>query len=586
MNMPKRLNYYRLSASEVLEQLDSRASGLTPVEANKRLNSLGPNLLMRTKHESALTTFVRQFKNLLVIMLLVSAGLSVYLHDTKTATILVLIAVMNAVVGFIQEHKAETLMKSLERLLVPQAKVIRDGQMSEINSTELVLGDVVYLAEGDSAPADLRVLDEQELSSNDFALTGESNPSRKFVHAIGADVVLGNRHNLVFMGTTVATGSAHGVVVATGMQTELGRIASLSQATRSELSPLQLEMDHLAQRLLQATLVLAGLLVIIAVRADLGLQAAILFGVGISAAMIPTALVAEVNITLALTAGRLSRRRALVKKLSAVETLGATNIILTDKTGTLTKNEMTVQQLLIGRSHYNVTGTGYQPSGDITSENGKPLTSSKLRELDLFFACAALASNAHVNPADTEHSDWYVVGDPTEGALITLANKAGLDIASWESDQPELREFQFDSARKLLSSVRRRGDETVVYVKGAPESLLAASTDIWDHGHVRKLTAADRKYYDAYNQQQAGAAKRNLAFGYRVLPSSMKPPFKMENVEQKFVFLGMASMVDPLRSAVPAAMRAANRAHISVSIITGDFPITAAAIAEQAQLSK
>ncbi len=585
MNMPKRLNYYRLPVSDVLEQLDSRPKGLTTKEATTRLAQLGPNVLHRTKHETALTTLVRQFKNLLVIMLLVSALFALYLRDNKTATILILIAVMNALVGFFQEHKAETLMKSLEQLLVPKAKVVRSGTLQEVASTELVLGDIVYIEEGDSAPADLRVLDEQELSSNDFALTGESSPSRKFVHAIEDEVPLGNRHNLVFMGTTVATGSAHGIVIATGMQTELGRIASLSQATHSEASPLQKEMNNLATRIAQGTVILAIVLAGIAFKSDLGLHAAILFGIGIGAAMIPTGLVAEVNITLAQTASRLARQRALVKKLSAVETLGATNYILTDKTGTLTKNEMTVEKLLIGRDYYGVTGTGYEANGEIVSPHGKPLSKAKLAELELFFAAAALASNAHVNAPDAEHVNWYVVGDPTEGALITLARKAGLDIDKWETDQPEIKEFQFDSARKLLSSVRTRGDETVVFVKGAPESLLAKSTDIWDHGHIRKLTAADRDFYSTFNEDQAHAAMRNLGFGFRVLPKGMTKPFDMAAVEQKFTFLGMVSMVDPLREAVPAAMLAARRAYVKVSIITGDYPVTAAAIAEKAELS-
>lgn len=585
MNTPKRLNYYRLPASDVLEQLTSRASGLTTKEAKKRLQDLGPNVLHRTKHEATIVTFVRQFKNLLVIMLLVSAAFSLYLKDSKTATILILIALMNAMVGFFQEHKAETLMKSLEQLLVPKAKVVRSSLLQEIASTELVLGDVVYIESGDTAPADLRILDEQELSSNDFALTGESNPSRKFVHAIADDVTLGSRHNLVFMGTTIATGSAHGVVIGTGMQSELGRIAALSQTTHTEASPLQKEMNHLATRIVQGTVILAVLLTGIAFKANLGLHAAILFGIGISAAMIPNGLVAEVNITLAQTAGRLAKRRALVKKLSAVETLGATNFILTDKTGTLTKNEMTVEQLLIGRRAYAVTGTGYEDNGEIVSERGKSLTSAKLKELELFFACAALASNAHVNEPDSEHASWYVVGDPTEGALITLARKAGLDIETWEAEHPEIKEFQFDSARKLLSSVRTRGDETVVFVKGAPESLLAASTDIWDHGHIRKLTKADRDFYVQFNERQAQAAMRNLGFGFRVLPKGAKKPYIMAEVEQNFTFLGMASMVDPLRDAVPAAMLAARQAHVKVSIITGDYAVTAVAIAKKAQLS-
>jgi Ca2+-transporting ATPase len=582
----KQLNYYRLSAEEVLEQLDSKAGGLSSKEARQRLERLGGNVLHRTKHEPAIITFLRQFKNLLVIMLLTSAGLSLYLHDGKTAAILIIIGLMNAFVGFFQEHKAETLMKSLEQLLVPQAKVLRGGRLEEVDSTELVPGDVIYMEEGASVPADLRMLDEADLSTNDFALTGESNPSRKFVHAISADVPLGSRHNLLFMGTTVATGTGHGVVIGTGMHSELGRIASLSQATRSEASPLQKEMNNLATRLAQGTVILAIILIIIALKADLGLHAAILFGIGIGAAMIPNGLVAEVSITLAQAASRLAKARALVKKLSAVETLGATNFILTDKTGTLTKNEMTVEQLLIGHNCYHVTGTGYEANGSIVTEHGKELSGAVMKDLELFFDAAVLASNAKVDPPDEEHASWYVVGDPTEGALITLARKAGINTDQLGAEQAEIKEFQFDSARKLLSSVRKRGGQTIVYVKGAPESILSHSNDIWDHGHVRKLTAADRKFFSAYNEKQALDAMRNLAFGYRILPTKTNlKELKMDEVEQDFTFLGMVSMVDPLREAVPKAMKAAHIAHVKVSIITGDYPTTAKAIARKAGLA-
>ncbi len=582
----KQLHYYRLGAEEVLKQLDSSAEGLTTKESRKRLEQSGGNILLRAKHESAIITLVRQFKNLLVLMLLTSAGFSIYLKDAKTATILIAIAALNAGIGFFQEHKAETLMKSLENLLVPQAKVLRDGRLEQIDSTELVAGDVIYIEGGDSVPADVRIIEEAELASNDFALTGESNPSRKFVHAIGADVPLGSRHNLLFMGTTVATGSGHGVVVGIGMQTELGRIASLSQATHSEPSPLQKEMNHLSKRIAQGTVILAIILTAIALKSDLPLQSALLFGIGIGAAMIPTCLVAEVNITLAQSASRLAKARALVKKLSAVETLGATNFILTDKTGTLTKNEMTVEQILVGRQHYDVSGTGYQANGSIKTEHGKALSKGVLQDLELFFMTAALASNAKVDPPDQEHPDWYVVGDPTEGALITMVRKAGYDPEQWEAAIPETKEFQFDSARKLLSSVRLRGDQVVVFVKGAPESVLSRSTEIWDHGHIRKLSATDRKFFNEYNEKQAHAAKRNLAFGYRILPKkAIHKKFIMDEVEQDFTFLGMVSMMDPLREAVPAAMKAARAAHVKVSIITGDYPTTAKAIARQAGLS-
>jgi Ca2+-transporting ATPase len=582
----KSLNYYRLTPQDVLDQLNSREKGLSEKEAESRLERIGRNELVKTKRENVFVTFIRQLKDLLVVMLLVSAAFSLYLRDAKTAIILFLIAFMNTCVGFFQEHKAESLLSSLERLIVPKAKVMRDGKLEEVNSTELVMGDIIYVEEGDSVPADVRVIEEAELSTNDFALTGESNPSRKFVHAISADVPLGNRHNILFMGTTVATGSGHGVVVGTGMHSELGRIAGLSQAAPSEASPLQKEMNHLATRIAQGTVVLAVILTLIALKSNLGLHAAILFGIGIGAAMIPNGLVAEVNITLALAAARLAKDKALVKKLSAVETLGATNFILTDKTGTLTKNEMTVTQLLIGKDKYNVTGTGYEANGEVVTAKGSALTDSKLKDLELFFITTVLASNAKVDPPDDEHVDWYVVGDPTEGALITLARKAGIDTEKIQLDKPELKEFQFDSARKLLSSVRKRSDQVVVFTKGAPESVLNRSSEIWDHGHIRKMSQNDRKFYSEYNENQAKEAKRNLAFGFRILPkNAIHKKFIMDEVEQDFTFLGMVSMVDPLREAVPNAMLAAHKAHVRVSVITGDFPTTAKAIAKQAGLS-
>ncbi|HSX47723.1 MAG TPA: cation-transporting P-type ATPase, partial [Patescibacteria group bacterium] len=582
----KALNYYRQSPLEVLESLKTKREGLSSQEADSRLSEQGNNELVKIDQTKAITILLRQFKNLLVIMLVISAGLSIYLKDTKTATILLLIALMNTGVGYFQEHKAETLLRSLEKLVVPKAKVMRNGQLEEINSSELVLGDVSYVEEGDSIPADLRILEETELATNDFALTGESNPSRKFVHAISGDVPIADRHNLVFMGTTVATGSGYGVVIGAGMNSELGRIANLSQSTTTEESPLQKEMTHLAIRIAQGTVLLAIILILIALRAKLGLHAAILFGIGIGAAMIPNGLVAEVNITLAQAASRLARSKALVKKLSAVETLGATNYIMTDKTGTLTKNEMTVTHLLIGKNEYFVSGTGYEANGQVQDKNHHVLSKDKLKDLELFFMTAALSSNAKVDPPDNEHADWYVVGDPTEGALITMVRKASYEPKNFYESIPEIKEFQFDAARKLLSSVRQRDDQIVVFTKGAPENLLERCNEVWDHGHVHKLTSKDKEFFLEYYENAAKQAKRNLGLAYRVMPKNTdKNKINMDEVEKNLTFLGLISMIDPLREEVPSAMLAARGAHVIVSIITGDYPTTAEAIAKASGLS-
>jgi P-type Ca2+ transporter type 2C len=581
----KQLNYYRLSPDDVLAQLHSRRSGLELSEIHDRLDRLGPNALHKVKRTWIGFIFLRQFKNLLVILLLISALFAVFLNDSKTATILVLIAVINALVGFFQEFKAETMMDSLQQLVVPQAKVLRDSQLEEISSTEVVLGDIIYVEEGDSVPADLRILDEEELATNDFALTGESNPSRKFVHAIDGDVPLGNRHNILFMGTTVALGRGHGVVIGTGMNTELGRIAHLSQNTKTDTSPLQKEMGNLATRIAQATFVLALILTVISLRADLGLKAALLFAISISAAMIPNGLVAEVNVTLAKSASRMAKERALVKKLSAVETLGATNIIATDKTGTLTKNEMTVQNLLIGKHSFEVTGSGYEVNGHIVDSGGKILSQQELSNHDLFFKTGALASNAKVNPPDHDHHTWYVLGDPTEGALITLARKAGIEPTEVEKKYQEIKEFQFDSARKRMSSVRKYKGKLYLFLKGAPESVISLSSKLRDGTVVRNLRDADRAFLMAYNERLAGQAMRNLAFAYRELKSFDIKTMHIKDVEKDLTFLGIVSELDPLRETVPAAMQAAQAAHIKVSIVTGDFPTTAEAIARKAQLT-
>lgn len=582
----KQFAYYRLSADEALRHLDTAEEGLSERTAEARLAEHGHNVLTIAHKESWFTTYLRQFRDLMILLLLSSSALSFYLGDMRVAVVLLGLVFFNTTIGFLQEYKAEKLIESLEKLVIAKAKVLRGGTELELASSDVVPGDIVRIEAGDSVPADLRILKENELSTNDFALTGESNPTRKFKHAITAAVPLAARQNLAFMGTTVATGEAYGVVIATGMQTELGRIASLSEGTGRTLSPLQREMNHVAKRVTQGTMLLCVILLPIAIQGGLGLKDAFLFAIGIASSIIPQGLPAEINTALAQAASKLARARALVKKLSSVETLGATNVILTDKTGTLTKNEMTVEQLLIGQSEYTVQGTGYAANGAITDRGGKPIPGKTLHDSRLFFEAAALASNARVNPPDDEHARWHVIGDPTEGALITLARKAGLDPDNLEAQYPEIKEYAFDSARKRMSSVRSYEGKHLLFVKGSPESILEQSSTIWGHGKAKKLTEADRKRLLAYHETHAAAAQRNLALAFRTLPTNFdarKRP--LEAAEQELTFLGIVSMVDPLRDEVPAAMRAARRAHMSVSIVTGDFAATARAVAVRANLA-
>jgi Ca2+-transporting ATPase len=593
--MPEQKNdkpAYLLDEATVYKLFNTARPGLEDAVAKSRLQQSGPNQLEAGKSTPLPLRYLRQFKDLMIVLLLISGLISMFLGDIRTGIVLFALVGFNTIIGFTQEYKAERIMESLVRLVVPEAKVMRNGKLEIVASTEIVLGDIVYIEEGDSVPADLRIVEESELSTNDFALTGESNPSRKFTHVISSVVPIGDRHNLTFMGTTVATGHGYGVAVGTGMNTELGRIANLSQDTSQDLSPLQREMNNIAKHVTQGTFVLCALLLPIAIQADLGIKEALLFAIGIASSIIPQGLPAEINTTLAQAAKKLAVARALVKKLSAVESLGATSIICTDKTGTLTKNQMTVQQFLIGSQVYSVTGVGYEANGNIvrgSTSHKEELSDTELKELELFFVAGVFASNAHVDEPDDEHADWYAIGDPTEAALITLSRKARLDPLQLDSSYPELKEFAFDSARKRMSSVRAWGEgkRNYVFVKGAPERVLQKCTDVWDHGHTRPIeqnTIADILHE---NERLAQTALRNLGYAYKVLPAGTNlESLTMEDAEENLTYLGMVSMLDPLREEVPEAMQQAHDAQISVSIITGDYASTAQAIAIKAGLAE
>lgn len=570
---------YQLEADKLLKQLGSNIHGLSEAESAMRLQQYGRNDLGKIKKDPTWLKFVRQFKDLLIILLIINVVISLVLKDYQTAIIIASLVVVNALIGFWQEFKAENIMASLSNLVVPKARVRRGGEVEEIPTSELVPGDIIHISEGDSVPADARVLKENTLSTNDFALTGESNPSRKFTHKLDKHIGLARRHNLVFMGTTVATGDALCVVVSTGLQTELGRIAGLSQQTEQDLSPLQKEINYTATVITKATLALACILLAIALIQDFGIKNALLFAIGISTAMIPNGLPAAINVTLTGAASKLAVAKALAKRLSAVETLGATSMILTDKTGTLTKNQMTVQQIYSHQKSYWVEGLGYEPKGKLLTADKKAVTTEEIKQLELLFLASIFASNAKVRAPDEDHKEWYILGDPTEGALVVLAEKCGHNSDELDEKYEEIKEFTFDSVRKMMSSVRDY-QGLKVFAKGAPESILKNCTHILVNGHEKPITKDDVKHILAKSEMMAGAAMRNLALAYKKLPGSANvQSLDMKTAEKDLVFVGMVSMIDPPREEVAQAMEAARRAHIPISIITGDNSTTASAIA-------
>lgn len=577
---------YQQDVAAVFTQFDSNSNGLSASEVSRRQQQYGSNSLQALKGTPTWKKYLRQYKDLMIVLLVASAVVSAYLGDQRTAFVLMAIVLFNTTLGFLQEFKAEKIMQALEKLVKPEAEVYRDGKLEQIDSTLLVPGDIVRIAEGDSVPADVRIFEESELATNDFALTGESNPTRKFTHAIERAVAVNSQHNLAFMGTTVATGEARGIVIATGMQTELGRIASLSSEAPESLSPLQRELNSIATRISIGVVFLCAVLIPISIKADLGLKDGFLFAIGFASSLIPQGLPAEINTALAQAASKLAKAKALVKKLSAVETLGATHIICTDKTGTLTKNQMTVEQVIIGHEVYAVSGTGYEAMGGFKASTGQKVSTQLLKKHEQFFMCGALASNAKVVAPDNEHAEWYCLGDPTEGALITLARKAGIEIEEFEQKNPELKEFTFDSARKRMSSLRNMNGTLTAFVKGAPEGVLERCTHIYDGHTTRKITPTDKKWLIAQHEERASQAYRNLAYAVKELPAHTDVhKLKMEQAESGLTLLGMVSMLDPLREEVPEAMYAAHEAHIRVNVITGDFALTAEAIAKKAGLA-
>lgn len=424
-------------------------------------------------------------------------------------------------------------------------------------------------------PADLRLLKTYQVTTNNFALTGESTPSPRQNQSVPEGVPLAERHSMAYMGTSLATGSGLGVIVETGMQTELGKIASLSEESKPGASPLQLEIRHLAGRITLGTLVLVAILAPISLFANIGINESFVFAIGIAAAMIPQGLAAEVNVALSQAARKLAKARALVKRLTAVETLGATQIICTDKTGTLTKNEMTVTHFWFGGNEFDVTGVGFSPTGKISDLHGKIIEPDELKQMQEFFNGAKLANNASIHSPDSKHNSWYCVGDPTEGALVSLALKSHTDknIQSHRID-----EFAFDSDRKRMSVVVNESGNKKLYAKGSPESVMAVCDRILLDGKVVKINNSHRRLIQKYSFTMAEQALRNIAIAYDTLEGN---PKNAEAAERNLIFLGVATMIDPPREEIPEAISAAKRGHMKVAIITGDEARTATAIAER-----
>jgi Ca2+-transporting ATPase len=572
--------WHAIEAKEALQRLGSSvAEGLKSAEARERLERYGPNALQEEEGLRIPKLILAQFRDYFVIMLLAAAGLSALLQEYTDAVMIAIIVLLAAVVGFIQEYRSERAMEAMRKLTAPTAKVIRDGYEKVVPAKEVVPGDIVVLEEGDRVPADALLVEVHRLKTNEAPLTGESTPVEKDLCVVSESASIGDRKNSVYMGTHVVYGHGRAIVTNTGMNTEFGKIAGAVQELGEEKTPLKSKLDVLGKRLGGLIIALVILIFIFEIMRD-GLVLDLLLedfmsAIALAVSAVPEALPALVTVTLAIGARNLAKNNALVRRLASAETLGATTVICADKTGTLTKGEMTVRQLYVDGREIEVTGAGYEAKGSFQLGDGSPADPDDA-DLELLLRAGALCNNA-------QYDGERILGDPTEGALIVAAAKAGISMESLQGLYPRREEVPFSSERKRMTTVHSFSGEAgrlVAYVKGAPETVLDLCTHIRQDGGTSDLTEAKKQEILEVNARMASQALRVLGFAYRELPAETQP-FTEEKLERELVFIGLQGMIDPPREEVVEALTRCRRAGIKNVMITGDHKLTAVAIARE-----
>lgn len=569
--------WHTLSGEDVCQLLQTSFSGLSNAEAKSRLNEFGLNELQSVNKISGWTIFLSQFKNVLIIILLIAIALSAALGEVIDALAIGIILLFAVILGFIQEFRAERAIEALRKMAAPTATVLRDGIQIEIPARELVPGDVVLLQAGDKIPADTRLIEAINLKIEEAALTGESVAVEKNSDALSnKELPLGDRINMAFAGTAATYGRGKAVVVATGMATEFGKIAEMLTSVESSKTPLQENLDKVGGTLARAALLVVALIVALGIFRGQPFLEMLIFGVALAVAVVPEALPAVVTISLAIGVQRMVKRHALIRRLPAVETLGSTTIICSDKTGTLTTDAMTARKILVGNEVYSITGAGYDPVGEfiLDSKSVKPDDLVKL-----MLKAAALCSDTALSEADRR---WTIKGDPTEGALVVAAAKAGLTKADLDAEFPRIDEIPFTSETKRMTTLHRTGkdpDKITAYSKGAPEVILSSCTYYQSKEGSLPLGTETR-------EQILNTARTMASEALRVLAVSMKADAECETAEQEMTFLGLVGMIDPPRPEAKAAIEKCDEAGIRVVMITGDHPITARAVAKELGILK
>ncbi|MDI6815916.1 MAG: cation-transporting P-type ATPase [Actinomycetota bacterium] len=571
----------RLSNTEVYTSLDSEPRGLSDREANLRLERYGPNEIREIKGPPLINKFLANFYHLFAVLLWVGAGLSFVAGLPELGWAIIAVIIINALFSFWQEHKAEKATEALKRLLPSYSKVLREGEVKEILATALVPGDVLILEEGDNISADARLVQAFEMRTVNATLTGESAPVRRTSAPIpGPDIALVESPNIVFAGTNVATGSGRAVAYATGDATEFGKIAGLTQQIATDLSPLQKEMVFVTRVVAVLAVGLGTLFFVLGSElAGLSMPVALLFAIGIIVANVPEGLLPTVTLSLAFGVERMVKKNALIKKLSSVETLGSTTVICTDKTGTLTQNEMTVRELWVDGKVITVGGAGYEPVGEFSAD-GRVLTQPQMDSWVEFFRSALLCTTSRLVAPTPDERAWRVIGDPTEAALQVVAKKAGHDIDAEFGAYPRIYLLPFESARKRMSSIHENDSRRVAHVKGSPKEILQLSTKVMLNGEAVNITSELKAQLEECIDDFARRGLRVLAIARRELALDTSS-YSADSVEHDLVFLGLMAMLDPPRPEVENAVKLAHRAGIRIIMITGDYGLTAESIARK-----
>ncbi|MGB9683412.1 MAG: cation-translocating P-type ATPase [Candidatus Bathyarchaeales archaeon] len=594
--------WHTLEVDEVLKELGVSHEGLSSQETLERLKKYGPNEIKKVKRRTALHMFLDEFKDIFILLLIAATIFSAVigywemLHggefmeayaDTITISAIV---VLCAVTGFVQEYRAEKAIEALKKLAAPKARVIRDGKEIIIPASEVVPGDILALEEGDHVPADARLIEVVELKANEAVLTGESIPVNKELAVLPEGTPVSERRNMVFSATHIVYGRGKAVVTATGMDTEFGKIAEMVQTAEEEETPLQKKLDSFASKIAKVVIAVCVLIfaleafeVIMQMRFEIeGFIQAFMSSIALAISAVPEGLPAIVTIALALGAREFAKRNAIVRRLSSAESLGAVTVICSDKTGTITKGEMTVRQIYVDGKLVEVTGVGYEPKGEfrIGEDAVKPEAS-----LELVFRIGALCNNASLRKND-QNNTWEIFGDPTEGALIVAAAKAGLGKEALETSFPRVGEIPFTSERKRMTTIHKTPEgEVHAYMKGAPEIILERCTHIFEEGKEKKLTEEKKKKILEVNEQLAGNALRVLGMAYKHLPTTMTK-YEAETVEKRMVFVGLQGMIDPPREEAIEANKKCQKAGIKTVMITGDHKLTAVAVAKEVGIYK